>query len=147
SNALRRELKIKGIGAHALSYKGTLTGSLRGQRIMVDAVGPNQAGTAVLVEGNHLGLLALLAEFVGRVDGKQRCLTFCLVGAELLAFERNEPQVLAAHNEIPPLRRIGHEHHWWHRSLSERSRHVVPSRRLSKLTRLPRSCSRLSEKI
>src|SRR6266446_2371251 len=63
-------------------------------------VAPGGLGLAVLVQLEHLGLLALFAELVRRIDREQHGFPLALVGPVLFTVEFDEPHVFLPHDEV-----------------------------------------------
>src|SRR5262245_30014584 len=67
-----------------------LGGDLWSRRVRVEAEGPDRACIAGFVGPQHLGFLALRAEFVRCVNGEQQRLPLALVRPEFLTGEHDE---------------------------------------------------------
>src|SRR5262249_57625601 len=74
-------------------------------RITVQPVDPYRHWLPILGEAEHARHFALLAQLLGGIDREQQGFALAPVGSELVAVERDEPDVLPARDEIARPRR------------------------------------------
>ena len=59
---------------------------------------------AIFSHHTNLRILALLAQLLRGINGKQQGLFFALIGAEFLVMELNDPRIIVPDDKIPSVR-------------------------------------------